>query len=40
MLSKKALVKPTYKKVGVDDFINYRPISLLYNIRKVFERVI
>lgn len=37
---KEALVKPLYKKGNKASFENYRPVSLLSNINKIFERII
>lgn len=39
-LLKEAIVKPLYKKGSKEDFDNYRPISLLSNVNKIFERII
>jgi len=37
---KLARVLPLYKKGSIDDMLNYRPISLLNNFSKVFERTV
>ena len=35
---KKAVIKPIYKKNNPDEISNYRPISILPTLSKVFER--
>ena len=37
---KYADVKPIYKKGDRDSSSNYRPITILYNLSKIFERVL
>nr|CAI5854973.1 unnamed protein product [Callosobruchus analis] len=37
---KTAYLKPVYKKGSLQEFKNYRPVSLLTNISKIFERII
>lgn len=37
---KEAMVKPIYKKGSKENIDNYRPISLLSNVNKIFERII
>ena len=37
---KKAKVRPIYKKDGRTDKYNYRPISILSNVSKIYERCI
>jgi hypothetical protein len=36
---KTAVIKPIYKKDGIDNFTNYRPISLLSSFSKLLEKV-
>lgn len=37
---KEAMVKPIYKKGSKENIDNYRPISLLSNVNKIFKRII
>ena len=38
-IMKRAMIKPIYKKDDKDDISNYRPISILPILSKIFERI-